>query len=55
MAKKMSNATARRRMMEAKSKLLNAMVHNNSCSSGALMDRCVKIVKDIDYVLGKLK
>ena len=55
MAKSMPNSTARRRLMEAKSKLLNAMVNNKECSKGALMDRCVKIIRDIDHVVGKLK
>lgn len=51
----MTNATARRRLLEAKTKLLNAMVNNQVCSQGATMDRCVKIVKDIDHVVAKLK
>lgn len=55
LAKSMPNSTARRRLMEAKSKLLNAMVNNKECSKGALMDRCVKIIRDLDYVVGKLK
>ena len=40
--------------MEAKSKLLNAMVNNKTCSQGATMDKCVKIIKDIDLVIKKL-
>ena len=53
--KRMSNATARRRLMEAKSKMIKAMVENNVCSGGAVMDRCVKIIKDVDFVIAKLK
>jgi len=52
---KMTNATARRRLMESKTKLLNAMVNNSVCASGATMDRCVKIIKDIEHVISKLK
>ena len=52
---KMTNATARRRLLEAKTKLLNAMVNNKVCSQGAVMDKCVKIIKDIDMVMKKLQ
>ena len=53
--KRMTNATARRRLTEAKTKMLKAMVENPTCSGGAVMDRCVKIIKDLDFVIGKLK
>ena len=55
MAKKMTDATARRRLMEAKSKLLNVMVCNTKLSEGALMDRSVKVCKDISHLISKLK
>lgn len=55
MVKTMTDAVARRRLAEAKSKLLNVMVHNNKLSTGATMDRCVKMVKDLQTLIDKLK
>lgn len=55
MPKKMTDATARRRLLEAKTKLLNVMVNNAKLSQGALMDRSVKVCKDISHLIDKLK
>jgi len=55
MVKTMSDAMARRRLMEAKSKLLRVMVNNNKLSTGATMDKCVKMVKDLQTLIDKLK